>query len=627
MTPLKSHKHNKYTSVTVLISVYNGDHTLNTALNSVFNQSFQDFVIVAINDASTDNSQDILEKWQSRFKPNQFTIINNKHNLGLTKSLNLGLKKCESKYIARIDADDIWSPNKLTLQVDFLQKNPSVGVIGSWYTNVTQYSYRNFNLPTTDTAIKRNIFRINPFGHSCVVIRKKLLNQISGYNPKIKYSQDRDLWFRLMKQTHFFNLPLYLCQRQNSNNISILKSRQQMWQSLKIRFYYANKYHASLYTYLFLILPLLIILKPRFLFTTKTQPQSHTTPKKYLHESLYKHNLLFVNDRPLIPHRAETIARQAMSKAFSSHQHIKNVTIANITPLQVFKTKRLSSYHVVYLRCGSLASAIIALRIFFSSQVLLLEVHNLDSNKINIIASMLYRLAAKRADLFIAIDPISRATWIKYGAPPTDVLELPSGAVTHKETSTSEKISILKKHSLPSNKKLIVYSGNLYRHRGIENILQAANSLKNKNFAFVLAGGSTDDIKYYKEYAQSNNSQLNNVYFLGHIPHSQVMPLLSIADLILVTYSKLCPTINTMSPIKLTEALSANNQILATDLPRIRTLSQKYTVNYYAPDDTQNLTHKITQLLSNTINKASLKSSLNFTWEDRANKILNKVMP
>lgn len=619
-------KHHSHSSLSVLMAVYNGEHSLDNTLSSVFRQSFQDFVVVVVNDASTDNSHTVLEKWQVRFGRNRFTIIQNEHNLGLTKSLNLGLAKCNSKYIARIDADDVWLSNKLQLQVDFLDQNPAVGIIGCWYINVGENSRRNFDLPTTNSAIKRNIYRINPFGHSCVVIRKKLLDKNGGYDSKIRYSQDRDLWFRLMNQTRFCNLPFYLCQRQTVNSISSMKFRQQMWQSLKIRFHYAKKYQAPLYTYLFLIIPLLIILKPRFFSARQVREQSLTTVNFNDFKDLHKHHLLFINDRPLAPHRAETVARYAMAKAFASHKHIGQVFISNISPLQAMYVRLAKKYHVVYLRCGSIAAAIVSLRLFFTSQILILEVHNLDSKTINYIASHLYRIAAKRMDLLITIDPLSNTTWVNYGASPSNIIELPSATLSHNKIRCASRTDLLNGFSLPLDKKIIVYAGNLYRDRGIENIIQSSYSLRGEPFVFVIVGGSKEDVMYYRNYIKTNYNRLNDVYFLGYIPHPQVMSLLSVANLILVTYSKLCPTVTTMSPIKLMEALATGNPVLATGLPRIRTLAQNYNITYHTPDNTQDLTANILKILSKPVSKQEKRQLLSFTWEDRTKKILSHVL-
>ena len=118
----------KMPKVTVLMSVYNGEKHLREAIDSILNQTFGDFEFLIINDGSTDRTADILQSYQdSRIK-----IIHNEKNIGLTKSLNKGLKLAKGEYLARMDADDISYPNRLEVQYEYMEKNPNVGIVGSW---------------------------------------------------------------------------------------------------------------------------------------------------------------------------------------------------------------------------------------------------------------------------------------------------------------------------------------------------------------------------------------------------------------------------------------------------------------------------------------------------------------
>ena len=89
--------------VTVLMSVYNGEKYIRDAVDSILNQTFQDFEFLIIDDASTDNTNKILYAYNDK----RIQRIKNKKNIGLTKSLNIGLMAANGNYIARIDADDI----------------------------------------------------------------------------------------------------------------------------------------------------------------------------------------------------------------------------------------------------------------------------------------------------------------------------------------------------------------------------------------------------------------------------------------------------------------------------------------------------------------------------------------
>ena len=106
--------------ISVLLSVHNGEKYLSKAITSVLKQNFVDFEFIIVDDASTDNSAQIITDFKIQDK--RIKIITNKQNLGLTKSLNLGLLSCVGKYIARIDADDLSEPDRLEKQFDFMEK-------------------------------------------------------------------------------------------------------------------------------------------------------------------------------------------------------------------------------------------------------------------------------------------------------------------------------------------------------------------------------------------------------------------------------------------------------------------------------------------------------------------------
>jgi glycosyltransferase involved in cell wall biosynthesis len=101
--------------------VYNGERFLREAVESILNQTFEDFEFIIINDGSTDRTGEILNS----YKDERLKIFN-QPNRGLTKSLNRALKLSQGKYIARQDADDISEPNRLEVQVTYLEFHPEV---------------------------------------------------------------------------------------------------------------------------------------------------------------------------------------------------------------------------------------------------------------------------------------------------------------------------------------------------------------------------------------------------------------------------------------------------------------------------------------------------------------------
>lgn len=248
----------------VLVAVHNGQQYIERCIRSVLAQTYKPSEIVCIDDGSTDNTYNELVKWQKK-STIPIIVIRNPQNSGLTKSLTLGLTKTSYPFIARIDIDDTWQPEKLALQAGYLQSHPEYGIIGCWYKNVSPHTKRVFRLPETDSDIKKTIFKQNPFGHSCVVFRKDIVESVGGYDTNITYGQDRDLWFRLLPHTKMHNIPRVLCSRNAINTISTNRSKKQMMQGIRTRIKYMRLYHAPLWNYAYLLEPIAIIVTPSFI--------------------------------------------------------------------------------------------------------------------------------------------------------------------------------------------------------------------------------------------------------------------------------------------------------------------------------------------------------------------------
>jgi glycosyltransferase involved in cell wall biosynthesis len=232
--------------------VHNGADTLERSLESLKQQTVREFNIIAINDASTDTTGEILRKWQIIIGADRFRIITNPENLGLTHSLNLGLEIIHTVFTARIDADDWWESTKLESQLARLHDRDEIGVLGCNYENHRDSRKTVSHLPLTDATIRSGIIRRNPFAHSCVIFRTALIKKLGGYDAGTRYGQDYELWLRLLPHTRFANLETVLCHRSVERGISATRQREQMRQGMKTQVRYIRKYHWPLYFYLYL---------------------------------------------------------------------------------------------------------------------------------------------------------------------------------------------------------------------------------------------------------------------------------------------------------------------------------------------------------------------------------------
>lgn len=190
--------------ISVLMSVHNGEKYLHKAIDSILNQTFKNFEFIILDDASTDNSLNIIQTYQD----SRIRLIKNEQNLGLTKSLNKGLDLCEGKYIVRMDADDVSLPNRIQSQVDYMEKNQDIGVCGSWAKFIGEREGIICKMPINYDEIKCRLMFENVIIHPSVIIHKEMFEKFSlKYDENLQFAQDYELWCRAIDCFKFANIP------------------------------------------------------------------------------------------------------------------------------------------------------------------------------------------------------------------------------------------------------------------------------------------------------------------------------------------------------------------------------------------------------------------------------------
>lgn len=190
--------------VTVLLPVYNGERYIAETIQSVLNQSFSDFELLIINDGSTDNTKSIVHG----FADSRIRIIDNDVNRKLIATLNRGLNLAQGEYIARIDADDACLPNRLNLQVNFLDQHPDYGMVGGGMNVFREYnkSIRFRKARQGYEELKCQLLLQNTFNHPTVMIRRSVLEKYDLKYENFPHAEDYDLWIRLTEKAPCDNL-------------------------------------------------------------------------------------------------------------------------------------------------------------------------------------------------------------------------------------------------------------------------------------------------------------------------------------------------------------------------------------------------------------------------------------
>jgi len=214
--------------VSVVMAVHNGGAYLREAIESILAQTWRDFEYIIIDDASTDDSREVINTY--RKADARIRLISNPSNLGLTRSLNVGLKNSLGEYVARQDADDVSLPNRLRRQVEWLDTNSSIGLLGTGYHVIDTQGevIATERLPCSDVVLRWTSLFHNPLCHTSVMARRVLLNSVGGYDEQWRYGQDYELWTRMLDVSRVGNLNAVLVSyRSHPHAVSAQQARMQ----------------------------------------------------------------------------------------------------------------------------------------------------------------------------------------------------------------------------------------------------------------------------------------------------------------------------------------------------------------------------------------------------------------
>jgi len=218
----------KSVSVSVVMSVFNGQAFLAEAIESILGQGYHDFEFVIIDDGSTDRTAPMLANYA---RQDERIRVHRHENKGRAASLNIGIGLARGKYIARMDADDIALGIRLEEQIRFMEENPDVGLLGGAFELISDDGSRLMNtiiFPTEDSDIKSALLVYNPICHPTAVMRKAVSEAVGGYRKALVDADDYDLWLRISERCQLANLQTSVLQyRIHPNQVSVKGLRHQ----------------------------------------------------------------------------------------------------------------------------------------------------------------------------------------------------------------------------------------------------------------------------------------------------------------------------------------------------------------------------------------------------------------
>jgi glycosyltransferase involved in cell wall biosynthesis len=179
--------------VSIIIPTYNRGWIIKEAVDSVLTQDFNDFELIVVDDGSTDNTSEILNSYQQDIKVIQ------QNNQGVSAARNRGLATASGRFIAFLDSDDLWLPQKLSRQVDFFNSNPDALICQTeeiWIRNNVRVNPKKRHKKPSGMIFEPSLALclVSP---SSVMIRPSLFEKIGGFDETLPACEDYDLWLRI----------------------------------------------------------------------------------------------------------------------------------------------------------------------------------------------------------------------------------------------------------------------------------------------------------------------------------------------------------------------------------------------------------------------------------------------
>lgn len=228
--------------VSIIMPVYNAENFLVEAIESILFQTYKNFEFIIVDDASTDNSSAIIKRYKKMY-PSKIKIIRLKENRnnGGDRCANIGYQIAQGDYIARMDADDIAHPDRLTKQIKYMESHKEVILLGTqaYVIDKTGNITGEKLEPTKHEEILKSYFIYHPIIHPTAMIRKSMLPKRKALY-QIKYNANNDLltFFELLSYGKFANLSeKLLFYRIHGKNDSLTKPKERFLNTLKIRLY------------------------------------------------------------------------------------------------------------------------------------------------------------------------------------------------------------------------------------------------------------------------------------------------------------------------------------------------------------------------------------------------------
>ena len=200
--------------VSVLMNCYNSEQYIQNSIQSLINQTFDEWELIVWDDASTDNTLSIAHS----FIDKRIKIYKNDLHIGLGLSRVKAQEYLKGEYISILDSDDIYEKDKLKKQIQAFKENKNLSLVTSWYSIIDKKNkeMNKIRISNNFSEIKKKLYGDNIFAHSSIVYKRIEAEKVGWYSNKLEYSQDYDLTIKLLKNNPFFVVQEYLVKIRDS---------------------------------------------------------------------------------------------------------------------------------------------------------------------------------------------------------------------------------------------------------------------------------------------------------------------------------------------------------------------------------------------------------------------------
>ncbi len=223
--------------VSIVLPVFNGEKFIKDSIESVLNQTFKDFELIIVNDCSTDSTPDIINSYAE--KDSRIKIINNKTNLKLPQSLNVGFKNAKGEYYTWTSDDNIYKENAIEYMASFLDKNKNTALVSLGFDVISSDGKFLYSINNNGKNPKQLLYS-NNIG-ACFMYRASIANLVGTYNPDTFLAEDYDYWMRIASKGDiaYINENLYIY-RTHEKSLTVTRKNEIIKVAKEVR--YKNLY-------------------------------------------------------------------------------------------------------------------------------------------------------------------------------------------------------------------------------------------------------------------------------------------------------------------------------------------------------------------------------------------------